>query len=208
MTNSIDEAFSGGGAKSAFGRTDQIGRTCGGTVISATLQQARVMDRDGKPTSELRKWDNGDPVLQLVVIVQTSERDPNNPDDDGRRAIYVKTWGEDKKRVNEAAAAAGFTKLSEAFTPGNQFWAKLASIDPSTAIPRKDYEYKFVRASAAGIDQAMAQPAPAQQAPQQAYAAPQGQPQGFGYGQAPAAPAQPAGQPFGPPQGGPGEPPF
>jgi hypothetical protein len=222
MTTTLDEAFAGGGARSAFGEHDQIGRTVGGPILSAEIRQAPVMGRDNKPTGELRTWDNGDPVLQAVIVVQTTERDPANPDDDGRRTIRIKTWGEEKKRFNDAIQAAGFSKVSEALARGNEFWAKLINIDPTTGIPRKDYEYKIIRAQAAGLDQAMGQQAPptqgyVQQQPQShastAYAPqqPVGQPQGFGYGQTPQQgypTQQPQQQPYGPPSGGPGEPPF
>jgi hypothetical protein len=217
MTTTLDEAFAGGGAKSAFGEHDQIGRTVGGPIISAEIRQAPVMGRDNKPTGELRTWDNGDPVLQAVIVVQSSERDPANPDDDGRRTIRVKTWGDEKRRFNDAVQAAGYQKVSEALARGNEFWAKLINIDPTTGIPRKDYEYKIVRASASGLDQAMGQQAPQQQGfgPSQ----PPGQSQVNAYQQAPQGyppPGQPVYQqqptppqaPYGPPTGGPGEPPF
>lgn len=218
MSHNIDDAFGGGGAKSAFGKEVQIGKAVGGPIVSAEIRQASVFDRDGKPTGELRKWDNGDPVMELLVITRTSERDAGDPDDDGRRAHRVKTWGEDKKRFIDAVQAAGYQKLSEAMVPGNEFWQKLVSLDPSTGIPRRDYEYKIVRGAA--IDQAMGQQGfvhqgqPAQQAPQgqTTYQQPVQQPQGYPahppQQQWGGQPQQPAQQPYSPPAGGPGEPPF
>jgi len=228
MTTNIDDAFGGGGAKSAFGKVVQIGQTVGGPIVSAEIRQASVFDRDGKPTGELRNWDDGKPVLELMVITRTAERDPSDPDDDGRRSHRVKTYGAEKKRFVDAVQAAGYQKLSEALVPGNEFWQKLIALDPSTGIPRRDYEYRIVRGTAAGIDQAMGQRSqapPAQQGyppqgqpayPQQRQQAPQGYPPP-GQPVYPQQPVQypPQGQPQqqpgsypNPPQGGPGEPPF
>jgi hypothetical protein len=60
-------------------------------------------------TKEAKFYKNGDPMLQVVVRVQTEERDPTIPNDDGIRAVYVK--GKTIKVVREAVKAGGGSKI-------------------------------------------------------------------------------------------------
>lgn len=63
-----------------------IGDSVAGTICEApTLQQQRDM-QTGAP----KTWDDGSPMLQLVVTLQTDEHDQDIEDDDGRRRAYVK----------------------------------------------------------------------------------------------------------------------
>jgi hypothetical protein len=64
----------------------KIGDSVTGVVCEPpTLQQQRDMD-----TGELKAWPDGNPMMQLVVTLQTDELDEKIEDDDGRRRIYVK----------------------------------------------------------------------------------------------------------------------
>jgi hypothetical protein len=83
MSNPADQFLLGGGGSSA--KFDQIGDTVTGVIISTDVQQQTDITT-GAPLT----WDNGDPRQQLVVRLQTSQRDPDNPDDDGIRVVYVK----------------------------------------------------------------------------------------------------------------------
>lgn len=35
-------------------------------------------------------WPDGSPKMQVLVVIQTDQRDPSRPDDDGARTVYVK----------------------------------------------------------------------------------------------------------------------
>lgn len=72
-----------------------------GIVISAKLMQQRDVDT-GKP----KYWNNGDPVKQLVITLQTTMHDPQNPDDDGQRALYVSSPNM-RTAIRDAIKAAG-----------------------------------------------------------------------------------------------------
>lgn len=86
MTTTVDDFLLGGGAgKSAFGKEDPVGTTVTGTIVGTEVRQQTDI-KDGTPLT----WDNGDPRMQLVVSLQTDQRLPNEPDDDGIRALYVK----------------------------------------------------------------------------------------------------------------------
>lgn len=83
MSNDIDGFLLGGGGKSASFET--IGDTITGTIVSA-----EVKDQTDIATGKVATWDNGDPKKQLVVRLQTTQRDPQDSEDDGIRAVYVK----------------------------------------------------------------------------------------------------------------------
>lgn len=83
MSNDIDQFLEGGGGKSA--KFENLGDMVKGTVLDCSIQQQRGLD-DGK----LLTWDNGEPRMQLVIRLQTDQRDPELDDDDGVRTLYAK----------------------------------------------------------------------------------------------------------------------
>ena len=68
------------GAKSA--KFENVGDYVKGTIVSAEVRQQT--DIEGKP----KVWTDGSPVMQLVVVLATDQRDDG--DDDGHRAVYAK----------------------------------------------------------------------------------------------------------------------
>lgn len=78
-----NDLLAGGGAKSA--QFPEIGTVVKGEVLDFATRQQRDFDT-GKPLF----YDDGKPRLQIVVQVQTDERDPDVEDDDGIRALYLK----------------------------------------------------------------------------------------------------------------------
>lgn len=77
-----------------------VGATVKGTVLDFRVEQARDFD-----TKTLRTWDDGNPVMQLVVTLQTDERDPDKEADDGSRALYA--LGQMLKAVRDAVRPHG-----------------------------------------------------------------------------------------------------
>lgn len=63
----------------------QIGDIVKGSVVSMTKTQQTDFD-----TGELLFWDNGDPRWQLVIALQTDDRDADDATDDGVRKLYAK----------------------------------------------------------------------------------------------------------------------
>lgn len=74
----------GGDAGNSFS-FDYIGAQVTGTVLDLVEQQQTDMQ-----TGEPKTFSNGQPMIMYRVDLQTQERDPNNPMDDGRRSIYLK----------------------------------------------------------------------------------------------------------------------
>lgn len=102
MTDPMNFLF-GSGAKSAT--FDSIGVTVGGPITEApTMQQQKDLD-----TGELKTWQDGNPMMQLVVTVQTTLREPGNLEDEGIRRFYIR--GNMQKAVAAGVRAAGASSL-------------------------------------------------------------------------------------------------
>lgn len=96
---SADDFLMGGGVPSA--KFPAIGHTVSGRITEKpTVEQQRNYEDD-----KLKFWDDGKPMMQLVVTLATNERDPENPEDDGTRRLYVK--GYMKNAVASAVRSAG-----------------------------------------------------------------------------------------------------
>lgn len=153
----LDKAF-GEKILAGFNVDTPIGTRVGGVITAeAEVRQMRKF-KNGQPTDELATWDNGDPMNQVRVVVQTELREDG--EDDGRRALFVKTWGTQKAALMAAVRAAGYQKLSEALTPGNSLFDTFVKEDPSTTPATKIHGYEIVRGSATSLDQAVSEPAP------------------------------------------------
>ena len=137
----------GSGARGA--KFPKKGAIVGGPVESAELFQSR--DDDG----ELEFWDDGSVKQKLRIIVQTNldeGEDDNGREDDGRRAIYIKWWGEQKKAFLAAMKAADLDDLP----PGSKFFAKYVGdgekAKKSWSAP-KIMKYKAVSAPVISADE-------------------------------------------------------
>jgi hypothetical protein len=94
----------GGGGKSAS--FEKPGDKVSGEIL--TVESRQQTDLDGA----LKCWDNGDPMWQVVVTLQTTEREDG--DDDGKRTVYLKgsrKYASTATAVGEAVKAAGAKTL-------------------------------------------------------------------------------------------------
>jgi hypothetical protein len=97
--NANDFLMGGAGAPSA--KFPTVGTSHGGRITEQpTVEQQRDF-QTGNP----KFWDDGNPMMQLVVTIQTDERDPSVENDNGRRRIFVK--GQLKTAIQEAVRSAG-----------------------------------------------------------------------------------------------------
>lgn len=83
--------------------------TPGTTVTGTICEPPRVEQQRDYSTGEPMYWRDGSPRMQLVVTLQTDERDPEYPDDDGRRRLYVR--GRMKTAIRQAVKTSGATGL-------------------------------------------------------------------------------------------------
>jgi hypothetical protein len=142
MSNPADQFLLGGGGSSA--KFDQIGDSVTGVIISTDVQQQTDITT-GAPLT----WDNGDPRQQLVVRLQTEQRDPDNPDDDGIRAVYVK--GSKKagtRSMHDAVATAVRAAGGKGLEEGGTLTVKFVGEEPPSQrglSPRKLWEATYVQ---------------------------------------------------------------
>jgi len=154
----------GGGAPTAKFPTP--GTTIGGRIT----EPPKVEQQRDIKTGEQKFWSNGDPMMQMVVTIQTDQRDPGLEDDDGRRRIFVK--GQMKNAVADAVRAAGARGLEV----GGTLHVRYTHDGEATQrgfSPPKQYAAKYVPAAVNELDTPT--PAPAAAAPA---AAPAGDPWG------------------------------
>lgn len=76
--------FLKGGTKVPSANLKEVGNKVVGTITELDVTQARKFG-----TQDLDFWEDGKPKEQLVVTLQTDERDPTIEEDDGRRRIYA-----------------------------------------------------------------------------------------------------------------------
>ena len=109
--STADEFLMRTGAKSAT--FPKIGAQISGVIAREPelRQQTDFEDR-----TKLKVWDDGSPMLQIVVILATDERDPDDEEDNGQRGLYLK--GNMLQAVQKAVKEAG--------AKGLQVGAKLA----------------------------------------------------------------------------------
>jgi hypothetical protein len=104
---SIDDDLDYQKILAVFDKYTRPGARAGGVVTEKPVIRAVTVMGSG----EVRTFNDGSPMEQYVITVQTETRDASNPDDDGRRRIYVK--GRNKNRFKEAVRAAGLKTVSE-----------------------------------------------------------------------------------------------
>ena len=74
----------GGDAGNSFS-FEAVGAAVTGQVLDLTEQQQTDLQ-----TGEPKVFSNGQPMMMYRVDLQTTDRDPNNPMDDGKRSVYLK----------------------------------------------------------------------------------------------------------------------
>lgn len=79
--DNVNEFLAGGGAASAKFETK-------GTVVKGTIIHFGMRQQSDFKSGKLLFWDDGNPRMQVVITLQTDERDDD--EDDGRRSLYVK----------------------------------------------------------------------------------------------------------------------
>lgn len=134
-----------GGTTTAFLKDTPIGTMYRGKIVSADARQKRSYET-GQPLS----WDNGDPQVELALIIQTDIRDPNLEKDDGRRGVYINWWGDDRQELIRALKAADDNDVRV----GGDFAVKYVSDKPNEnpkLNAKKIYQYWYQK-PATGLD--------------------------------------------------------
>jgi hypothetical protein len=153
----------GGGAASA--KFPVIGTTVTGTII----REPEVMQQSDFTTGELKFWNDGRPMQQLQVVLSTSERDPQDPNDDGERALYVKA--NMQKAVRDAIRAAGAPGIAVGGVLSVTYIGDGEIVKRGMSAP-KLFKAAYTPPTTAAANGFLAEQQPTAQAPQQQYAPP------------------------------------
>lgn len=153
--NVNDFLMNGGGPPSA--KFPTIGTIWKGKILRTELTQQRDYT-----TGDPKFWDDGNPMMQAVVTIQTDQRDPAVDDDDGHRRLFVK--GAMQAAVKEAVLAADARQLEVGGTLAVQYHAD--GVPKGRLAPPKLFKAKYTPPSlsvddftGAGADQGTDVPA-------------------------------------------------
>jgi hypothetical protein len=83
MTQDVNTYLNSTGAPSA--KFEKVGDKIGGVILDAQLREQTDF-----ATGAVKYYDDGKPMMQVVITLQTNQNDPAIEDDDGRRRIYAK----------------------------------------------------------------------------------------------------------------------
>lgn len=114
-----------------------IGTSHQGTVTSEPMERQQTEYGTGKPAV----WPSGEPKLQVLVDLQTEEKD--DPDDDGERTLYVSS-NSMKHAIGKAIRDAGAKDLEV----GGTLTVTYTGNDPQSknpANPKKLYTAQYSR---------------------------------------------------------------
>lgn len=196
MTQPTLESFFSGGGKSFSWKDKPIGTTISGTILAVHPPHQQTDPATQQPAF----WPSGDPKMSVRIDIATNERDPQDPEDDGSRGLYVQ--GKMPGAIGDALRKAGrkgppevggllSVTLTErtpndnpALNPVNKFAASYQSpAAQATAQYFGNGQTAPVMSTASGAPQVYQQPVPqyapqpqpqyAAPVPQAAYAAPQ-----------------------------------
>jgi hypothetical protein len=119
-----------------------------GTAVKGTVITAEVNQQTDFQSQKPKFYDDGKPMMQLVVTLQTDERDPENSDDDGTRRLFVR--GQMLSAVRQAVKVSG-GKLEPGGTLAVQYVSDKASDKPGRS-PAKMYEAAYKPGAPASVD--------------------------------------------------------
>lgn len=138
-------ANTGSGAGGKYFAFKDRGDSITGKIISVQVLQARDI-----ATKELQTWQSGEPKWQVAISLQTNLTDPEDVDDDGRRAVYFKWWGDQRTVLQQAMDAAGV----DDFAPGGRFTATYVGDNPPARpglFATKRFEVQYEKPSAMAV---------------------------------------------------------
>lgn len=143
MSQPTLDTFFGGGGKSFSWKDKPIGTTISGTITAVHPPQQQTDPADGS----LQFKKNGEPKMSVRIDLATDERDPEDPEDDGLRGLYVQGWMQGA--VGDALRKAGRNGAPEV---GARLTVKLSERAPNDRPglnPTNKFVAEYVPASSA-----------------------------------------------------------
>jgi hypothetical protein len=138
----------GGGTR--WAKFPVLGSEVRGRVLSKPERRQRL----DFVTKEPMTWPNGDPQMEVVFLLATSERNPEYDEDDGTRALHA--YGQMKTAIQEAVRA---TQATGVF-PGGELYVKWTHEEPSKSggKPAKQYVARYTPPVSDGNADLMGEP--------------------------------------------------
>lgn len=155
MTAPTAEQFLTNSGKPA--KLERIGEYVQGDIID----DPQMMQQRDYETENLTFYADGAPAMQLVIRLQTEQRDPDKPDDDGVRTIYV------KGQLKTAVIAAMRGLDHNVPRKGGVMRVTLTGLEPvklkngKPGNDKKIHEVKYRAPAAAQADAYLSEPSPA-----------------------------------------------
>ena len=112
-----------------------------GTSVSGIITEEPQMSQQTDPSGELKTWQDGNPMMQLVVTLKTEQRDPAIEDDDGSRRVFIK--GQMRNAVQTAVKNARAKGLDVGGTLTVTYTHDGERSNPAFSPP-KQYEAQYV----------------------------------------------------------------
>lgn len=146
----VDDLLSGGGSPSLSFKDSSVGDSYEGTI--ADLRAVQV--RNYEDPTKLEYWDDGKPKMQIEITLSTEYADPSDPDDDGKRRVFL--FGQKLRAAKEELAKKGF----KTFEVGMGFKITLSGTKPSQNKRYNDVKLYSIELTAATtnpeVDEVMA----------------------------------------------------
>lgn len=146
----VDDLLSGGGSPSLSFKDSSVGDSYEGTI--ADLRAVQV--RNYEDPTKLEYWDDGKPKMQIEITLSTEYADPSDPDDDGKRRVFL--FGQKLRAAKEELAKKGF----KTFEVGMGFKITLSGTKPSQNKRYNDVKLYAIELTAATtnpeVDEVMA----------------------------------------------------
>jgi hypothetical protein len=136
MAQRFAEAVS---APGYFTKDSEIGDSITGTILGAAFRDRR--DSKGK----IQNWDDDTPQENLVITIETALSQFEG--DDGKRSVYVKWWGDQRRDIAKAVSAAGATTPTAGDSLTVTYVGNGAQPKEKALSPEKLYEYEYTRNS-------------------------------------------------------------
>ena len=134
MKDANELLLGGGNSKAAVFAT--IGAIVEGTVVG----HPESREQTDLATGEVKRYKSGDPMMMVLIKIQTTLRDPDDPEDDGIRTLFAKYTM--MKAIGKAMTDAGVKKIE----PGGYLQVGYSGDIPSQTRgyqPTKAYVAKY-----------------------------------------------------------------
>lgn len=87
MSDAVDALMQEGGGGTPWAKFPAVGSVVRGTIVSIEQRQRTEFE-----TNEPLLNKDNTPAMEIVVVLQTTERDPEIEDDTGLRALHAPVW--------------------------------------------------------------------------------------------------------------------